>query len=504
LTEKEIETYVTKMKEINSKANYEGNINAFQINFSTNSQKQNLASLGFEIKQSGNYVSGSYEALAVSKDLLGTGLQNCFVSAALLEMVLQLTNKIYMKADTGTGRGLVGSNFGALTAENNSVSDHAFGRGLDIFVVGNNPQTTYDLVSSLDNFRKGLDVFLTNLQTLSKELHPDLIIVHDLLAEEFGILESGLENANAPIRTKYPHLAPFINFATDSNHRNHIHVSFSAQRAGSFITPEIAAQLTGSISGQALTGDTVVLDKFKISYFDKASDVLSPDEVMYLLSTAGLFSDEVSALFVGIGERESRWRPGALNENRNTGDFSFGAFQCNLLPAAHGKKKFILRYSATGQQYDETVLGLKLAYAIDADNNIDSLSQKVEQKATRATVDKRIFIPYNQAWMLGTTAVGEQQVAKALKGNLIDSYIFHAWGDYDETKNGQKQPRSKVGFIFHVKFSTVLAAYKLKGKTEDSLKTWIRSKFKDKRPFPYIEQWMSGTVFDDDGSVVGN
>jgi hypothetical protein len=225
---------------------------------------------------------------------------------------------------------------------------------------------------------------------------------------------------------------------------------------------------------------------------------------MYLLSTAGLFSDEVSALFVGIGERESRWRPGALNENRNTGDFSFGAFQCNLLPAAHGKKKFILRYSATGQQYDETVLGLKLAYAIDADNNIDSLSQKVEQKATRATVDKRIFIPYNQAWMLGTTAVGEQQVAKALKGNLIDSYIFHAWGDYDETKNGQKQPRSKVGFIFHVKFSTVLAAYKLKGKTEDSLKTWIRSKFKDKRPFPYIEQWMSGTVFDDDGSVVGN
>lgn len=487
------------MKEINGKANFEGSINIFEIDFNTNSKGQNLTSLGFEIKQSGNYVSGSYEALTVPKEILGTGKKNCFVSAALLEMLLQLTNKIYIKGDTGTGRGLVGSNISVLTAEDNSVSDHAFGRGLDIFLVGNNAQTPYELVSNLDNFRKGLDIFLTNLQTISKELHPDLIIIHDLLAEEFGILENGLEGANATIRTKYPHLAPFINFATDSSHRNHIHVSFSAQRAGSFITPEIASQLTGSTNGQVLTADTISLDKFKLSYFNKPAESLSADEVMYLLSTAGLFSDEVAAIFVGIGERESKWRPGAINENRKTKDFSFGAFQCNLLPAAHGKKKFVLKYSATGQQYDDTVLGLKLAYAIDEDDNIESLSQKVNEKATKATVDKRIFIPYNQAWMLGTTAVGEQHVAKALKGTLIDSYIFHAWGDYDQTKNGQKEPRSKVGFIFHVKFSTILEAYKLKGKTENSLKTWIRNKFKGKRPFPYIEKWMSGVVFDDDG-----
>lgn len=101
--------------------------------------------------------------------------------------------------------------------------------------------------------------------------------------------------------------------------------------------------------------------------------------------------------------------------------------------------------------------------------------------------------------MLGTVAAGQVEVAKALKGNPIDSYIFTAWGDYN---NSDGSPRSTVGFIFKIKFSTVLNVYKLKGKTEDSLKTWIRAKFKNKRPAPYIEKWMEGTVFDDDGNEI--
>lgn len=497
------------MKEINGKENFEGSINTFQINFNTNSKGQNLGSLGFELRQAGNYVSGSYQSLSVPNEYLGSGIKNCFISAALLEMLLQLTNKIYIKGDTGTGRGLIGSNFSELTAENNSISDHAFGRGLDIFVVGNNPSSSYEVVSSLDNFRKALDIFLTNLQTLSKDLHPDLIIVHDLLAEELGILENGLEAANAPVRTKYPHLAPFINFATDSNHRNHIHISFSAQRAGSFMTQDMLQPLMSdnqdsfsrNLSRSTNSNLASNLDKFKISYFDKPNDLLTADEVMYLLSTAGIFSDEVSALFVGIGERESRWRPGALNEvkKEGSGDFSFGAFQCNLLPAAHGRKKFILKYSANGQAYDDTVLGLKLAYSIDEDEDIESLSRKVVQKATKATVDRRIFIPYNQVWMLGTVATSEQQVAKASRGSLIDSYIFNAWGDYN---NSDGSPRSEVGFIFKVSFSTVLSAYKLVGKNQNLLESWIRNKFKNKRPFPYIEKWMDGVVFDSNGNEV--
>ncbi len=410
---------------------------------------------------------------------------------------------MYIEGGTGTGRGIVGSNFGKLSAENNSVSDHAFGRGFDIMAVGTTSSEIINLVTSIDDYRKGLNIFLTNLQVLSKDLHPDLIIIHDQLAEEFGILESGLEDANAAIRKKYPHLGTFINFGVDSSHRNHIHISYSPQRSGSFITPAVAAQLTGTTPTGFDSNGTVSLDKFKANYFDKTSDTLSPDEVMYLLSTSGIFSDEVSAIFVGIGERESNWRPGALNEVKKagSGDFSFGAFQCNLLPAAHGSKKFILKYNASGQPYDDLVLGYKLAYAIDSDNNAESLSKKVLEKSSRSTIDKRIFVPYNQAWMLGTVAAGEAEVAKAIKRSVgLDSYLFHAWGDYDVVENGEKVPRSDCGFIFKVKFSTVLAAYKLKGKSEESLKSWIRSKFKNKRPYPYIEKWMSGTVFSSEGT----
>lgn len=255
-------------------------------------------------------------------------------------MLLLITNKIYIKGDTGTGRGLVGSNFSELTADNNSVSDHAFGRGLDIGAVGNSPSDVINLVESIDNYRKGLNIFLSTLQTLSKELHPDLIIIHDQLAEEFGILESGLEASNAPIRTKYPHLASFINFATDGSHRNHIHISFSGQRAGSFITPEIAAQLTGNNTSTTTTGDgSISLDKFKISYFDKSSETLTADEVMFLLSTSGIFSDEVSAIFTGIGERESRWGPGALNAVKIEGRRRFFFWSISVQPTTSSARE---------------------------------------------------------------------------------------------------------------------------------------------------------------------
>lgn len=143
-------------------------------------------------------------------------------------------------------------------------------------------------------------------------------------------------------------------------------------------------------------------------------------------------------------------------------------------------------------------MGYKLAYATDSDNNSESLAKKVLEQASRSTIDKRIFIPYNQAWMLGTVAAGENEVAKAIKrSEPLDSYIFGAWGDYN-LKDGS--PRSECGFIFDVKFSTVSSAYKLKGKSEESLKSWIRLKFKNKRAYPYIERWMSGIVFSSDGT----
>ena len=494
LSDQEKEVYVTKVAELNNKANFKGSVSAFTIDFNTNKEGQNLSSLGFSINQEPSYISGSMQSLPVDPSLLGSGSKKCNISAALIEMMLQVTNKIFIQGGTGV-RTLVGPNFSLLTAENNSVSDHAFGRGFDIMAVGNSVTVADPLSKNIDTYRKGLHLLLTTLNGLTQDLHPDLIIVHDQLMAELGIAENGLEGANAAVRTKYPNLGRFVNFAVDSSHRDHIHVSFSPQRAGSFITPEIATAITGvSFTGQdAQSG--ISMDRFKENFFGKPNASLSTDELMALLSTSGLFSLEVSAMFTAIAEREANVQPAAINTKRPQ-DFSVGMFQINLLKGAHGDKTFYLKYNASGQPEDSTALGYKLAYSIDSDNNPSTLADKVMNQATQATVDKRVWIPYNQAWMLGVTATGSTRVAKVVKTNSpIDEYCFFAWGDYGT--------EYVPGFIFKTKFSTALSVYLNRGGTDANLRKWIRTNIPQKsRAYKYIEGWMGGNVYGPDGNVL--
>jgi hypothetical protein len=496
LSDQEKEVYATKIGELNKKANFKGSVNIFELNLSTNSKGQNLSTLGFTINQEPSYISGSMQSVNVDSNLLGTGLKKCYVSAALIEMLLQVTNKLFIDGGTGTDRTLVGPNFSPLNAEDNTVSDHAFGRGFDIMAVGNSVTIANPLSKNIDTYRQGLHLFLTTLNGLTQDLHPDLIVVHDQLMAELGIAESGLEGANAAVRTKYPNLGRFVNFAVDSSHRDHIHVSFSPQRAGSFITPEIATAITGVSFTEQDAQSGISMDRFKQNFFDKPNASLSPDELMALLSTSGLFSLEVSAMFTAIAEREANISPGAINTDRSTSDFSVGLFQINLLPNANGSKTFYLKYDASGQPEDSTALGYKLAYSIDSDNDPKTLAVKVQNQATRATVDKRVWIPYNQALMLAVTATESARVAKVIKKNEpIDEYCFRPWGDYSD--------EFVPGFIFKTKFSTALSVYLNRGGTDANLRKWIRANIGPKsRAYSYIEGWMSGSVYDKNGNVL--
>lgn len=316
LTPTEIEIYQKKISELHKKINFQGSVSPFSLNLTTNKAGQDLKSLGFDIFQSGTFFGGqSTGETLLDKSYLGTGQKTTYISAALIEMLLQMTNTIYIQGGTGSDRTIVGPNHAPLSADANSVSDHAFGRGFDIFHVGDTLDKPISLVQNLDSFRRGLDIFLSTLQKLPRELHPDLVIVHDQLASELGILQNGLESATAAVRTKYKGLSPYINFSADSSHRNHIHISFSPQRAGIFLTPsstEFVAALGGSSSTSGTNTITVTdtnFDKFKNSYFNKPKETLSADEVMNMLLSTGLFSEEVAAVFVGIAERESNFSP---------------------------------------------------------------------------------------------------------------------------------------------------------------------------------------------------
>lgn len=518
LTDQEKEAYENKIKELNGKVNFNGSIaQSISLNTYKNSykdsqgatQSQILSELDFELLQAGTYLNGKYERKALPKDILGNNNLKIRPSAALIEMLLQLTNKMFIEGGLGV-RSILGPNFSQISP-GDSITDHAFGRAIDIFAIGSSRSDMVSLrTKKKEDYRRAFELFLTNLSSISQSLHPDLIIVHSGLAQEYGIVE-GLESGNSVIRQKFPGVASFVNFSADTSHDNHMHVGFSAQRSGTFLTRETVdayysndrVTSFGQGSGSAFAGVSslplTLLEKFKTSYIKDQATSFSYDEICLLLSTSGIFTLEDSAIFAGIAEREAGNRPGALNEDRSSRDFSFGILQCNLLPDAHGNKIFPLFYPT-----QDRVLGLKLAYKFDDVKTQADLSKAVLYKANRTSADERIFIPFNQAIMLGVTATSTEIVERAIKSKkTLGGYIYGPWGDYQITDDitKQRRPRSLVGAIYKVKFSVVTKAYESAGGSVENLKNHIRTRWKKALPYPYIEQWMSGTIFNDDGSV---
>ena len=342
-----------------------------------------------------------------------------------------------------------------------------------------------------DVYLKGLNIILAQIEALPQEIHPDLIVVSDLLAAQLGI-RNGLEDANSGIRLAFPNIAKHTNFHSDGSHRNHVHVSFGAKRAGSF-EPVMPAPGTVTKSGvkESGTSPAVIpaggLEKFKISYKTNKDASLTRDEVMQLLVTSGLFSDEIAALFVGISDRESGgWHPGALNTNRSTGDFSFGLFQINLLPSGGGSLKYPLIYPTP-----DKVLGVKLAYSIDKDTDVKSLGEKVTNLASRETSDARMYIPYNQAHILAAKYVGLPKYQNLVSNNTkINDYNFRPWGDYKSLTS------APMGSFSGVKYSVVRDVYLANTRnSEAKLKAFIKSKFVGKPAYPKLNEWFSGYYY---------
>ena len=202
LSEQEKAEYTRRLKELNNKANFDANFYDFNLDFDTNSEKQDLKALGFDIVQGGGYTAdgkGKLGSVTIDKTLFGTGKKLCKVSAALIALMSELTNKIHIRGGQGTDRGIIGNNFKALTDQDmgntNSVSDHAFGRGFDIMGLGVNKAQEITLgknnfVAKKVDYLAALDLLLTHLQNLPHELHPDLIMISNEISVEMGLKDS--------------------------------------------------------------------------------------------------------------------------------------------------------------------------------------------------------------------------------------------------------------------------------------------------------------------------
>lgn len=420
--------------------------------------------------------------------------------------MLRLTDKVYIKGGQGTHRGIVGKNFSALTSENNSVSDHSFGRGFDIEEIGVTKQEAIMLAKkNKKEYKNALELLLTHIQNFPASLHPDLIVISQDLITDFGINEKGLEDANSQIRKQFPNLAKHVNFGADTSHRNHIHISFGPVRAGSFITPEIAAEISGTTySGSAGTSsETVELFKKVFRQSDKP-DPLTTGELYLLLVNHANFGEEAAALFSSIVIRESRGNVWSTND-----EGAFGLFQFMSRAKINGASQGEETVARILIPSEESIPFWKFAYKNWQAEGLDKMTKKDRtifmrdkqkndptKNAGRGYFDERAFIPINQAQMLRA----KFGLDKPNNKNKKITWIGSSWTNSILAPWGERF--LYFGPLSDVSYKTAKDVYvQYSGKTEQDFIDWLTKKMpKNSRtwnPDPktgksILESWIEG------------
>lgn len=179
-----------------------------------------------------------------------------FPSLSLLCLLVELTegeDGIFISGNFGLNRAsggdITSESNARQTGNENGISDHAFGRGFDIFSVGERQGEMKQLnTSNMRDYETGLEILLSKMQNVPKFLQPDSVVISENLTKQiFGATGNDLESA---VRARYPNFGRHIDFGGDSSgvHDNHVHISFGWVRAGNpaFLKPGSTAYFTGS------------------------------------------------------------------------------------------------------------------------------------------------------------------------------------------------------------------------------------------------------------------
>lgn len=189
-----------------------------------------------------------------------------YPSLALLCMLVDMVDAVdglTIRGGFGLGRGAnLSSGAADTTGKGSSLSDHAFGRGFDIFFIEDG-QTRYsfsDGKGKMDEYYNGLHLLLTRIASLPKFLQPDSIVFAATMANKYT-------EDDDKIRGMYPGLGPHIDFGFDKNgiHDNHVHLSFGWTRAGHPDKLKPGSNIFGAIN----TSDVTFTSSGQITESDK-------------------------------------------------------------------------------------------------------------------------------------------------------------------------------------------------------------------------------------------
>jgi hypothetical protein len=491
-----------------------------------------------QLTQTGSYFPGTPRPTSgsseVSQSLITQSQVKAYISAALIELLIMIEARsgLFISGGFGTQRAsnqnIQGSNNSPLSSMDN-VSDHVFGRAFDIMRIGTSSDQLKDLSLDVSEYESQLTLLLVALNSFPDYLKPDLIVVHQGLAAKYGI-GRGLEGENTLIKQIYPGLR-YVNFAADDSHKDHIHISFSPERAGVYTGAGGIMQTSSSRSTGSNWGDVTFSPNINTSFLLQnpkyTSDYsvsnlpgLTNAEIFTLLSDTVL-SPEAAAVFIAITVRESGGNPVNINggwkrqdETKYTGEYSVGLFQINLRVGSHGNKTF---YLPLGSDSVRSIKGWQLAvdpqkaaaspwnapgltdssintFLRDRLGKVNRLSGNDPEKVSLA--NSALWIPINQAFMIPVVVKNRiinfsdaSVPSNRLGADPSTGYIFSAWGDYG---GGPEK-----GFLSGVNYANAIQSYVESGRSEDRFKEWFREMMSSpdaagSRSRPHVERWLSG------------
>lgn len=310
---------------------------------------------GYSFMQTNSYYTQEYidADTSVQSQLISAAQEKAYISAALIECLLMLTdvnNGVKINGTFALGRAVLSESDKISKYSNpengidknskNSISDHVFGRAFDITQVADYSS----MGSTKERYAIVLDKVLQRLNTMPLPLIPDLIIIHPDVAKDKGIGE-GFESLDTAIKKQYGNLK-YVNFEFGPEHTNNIHISFSPQRGGKYIASSGIGWIVDSAPSQSVDSNGVPIDNTQVlasakskaySNYRNGGPAISLNELFVMLTEMGPFSDEAAAIFCAITGRESNTSAGAYNgicgegTKAWTGDVSVGLFQYNLI-----------------------------------------------------------------------------------------------------------------------------------------------------------------------------
>lgn len=514
LSDQEKEIYINAIRTVNNNVEYRNGNPLTENGFSISAEQKDRATLKNNYQEAAGNINDqgkdagpntSYYRTLPDAFLDLTDPSSFYPSITLLKMLIELTdpNGLDLSIDFGLSRGrdLMGDNAGMTENQDakKTISDHAFGRGIDIYAVGQKNVAGSKLAVNATNYKKCFELLMNKIALLPKYFQPDEVVISKGMYNHYVSVPGQTE----AFRNAFPGISKYVNFnpdgANSSKHEGHIHIGFHWTRAGN-----AGAFLGATSSGTGvtqLTMGTVASSVFPTTiemaeYIKKGQEIytkatkIDPVELGKMMATTGIFNIEEIAVFCGIAERESHCNP-------YTGDgagplLALGMFQNELYNFIDGKissfsvKDFYIPEGTStrfaSQNGKRILKGWQIYFKKETGIKQSDLKARSEMSWDISRVDPVFWIPLNQIAIAAQVAKIYKPNASASSADFSKFYkedglrpaslarnLWSNWGDGDW---GDQKAFQSWGALTNVKVSTVKTVYEALGGKWSDFAAW--------------------------------